>query len=100
MVMISMIYCSLAIIALSVASTVETQNVQNKIDYTISKIGTCNQEQLPLSNNEKMFVGTISGNQTSIIDTSTSRQLRLNHKNALTSRGRPAWVVAQNEIWI
>jgi len=99
-IMIIMFFSALAIIGFSTASIVETQKVQDKIDYTISKIGTCNQEQKPLSQNEKIFIGSISGNQTSILDTSTSRQLRLNHKNDLTSRGRPAWVIAQNEIWI
>lgn len=100
MVMIIMFFSVLAIIAFSTASIVETQKVQDKIDYVISKIGTCNQQQNELSQNEKMFIGTILNNQTSILDISSSRQLRLNHKNDLTSRGRPVWVISQNEIWI
>lgn len=99
-VILSLFYILLSILGVSIAGIVENQKVLDNINYAVSKIGTCNQQEQNTFQNEKIYVGRISGNQTSIIDAKDSTQLRLNHKYTSSSSGRPVWLTAQNEMWI
>ena len=97
------LFLLIAVIAVAFLITVLIQNsdVVDRMTNRASKIGTCHGEINPFDQNEKIYVGRVQGNQTSIVSVdSFSQQFRINHVDLPTVRGRPVWLTRQNEVWI
>ena len=87
-------------IAFLLADLILNQNIKSNIDSTLNKITKCIDQLVPYNQNEKIFIGSLTGNKTDIIDAQNLKQLKLTHKNQTTNQGRPSWVSSQNQMWI